>query len=155
MTQHALRIGQLAKRLGTTTKTLRFYESAGLLAPAGRSESRYRLYDSAAVAKARLVLHLRRLNFSVQELKDLLSPGAERLLRQNLLALMDEKLRDLYLWLGILQGRCDDLSARHQALLLTPRERAPNCICDALFSPCTCVETKAKGKRAQPKTHGH
>lgn len=151
MTQHGLRIGQLAKLLGTTTKTLRFYESAGLLAPAARNGAGYRVYDEAAVARARLVLDLRRLDLNVQELKDLLSPGAARSLRRRLLALMDEKLRDIYLRLGILQGRCDDLSARHRALLSTPRERPPDCICDALFTLCTCGKTKAADERATPR----
>ena len=57
-----MRIGELAKQLCTTTKTLRFYEQIGLLGRAGRSESAYRLYDAEAVATARLVIGLRHLD---------------------------------------------------------------------------------------------
>ena len=133
-----LRIGELAKRLGTTTKTLRFYEQIGLLGPARRSESAYRLYDDEAVATARLVIGLRHLELTIPELQQLLHDDGVTTRRQRLLALMDERLRRIYLELGVLQGRCDDLAARHAALLATPRERPPGCVCDALLQRCNC-----------------
>ncbi|MGH7430736.1 MAG: MerR family DNA-binding transcriptional regulator, partial [Candidatus Methylomirabilales bacterium] len=37
-------IGQLATEVGLTPKTIRYYETVGLLPPAARTESRYRLY---------------------------------------------------------------------------------------------------------------
>ena len=138
-----MRIGELAKRLGTTTKTLRYYEQIGLLGTAGRSESAYRLYDDDAVATARLVIGLRHLDLTISELQDLLRDDGKTTRRQRLLALMDERLRRMELELSVLQGRCDDLSARHSALLATPRDRPPHCVCDALLQPCCCVEKKA------------
>lgn len=143
-TQHparsGLRIGELARLLGTTTKTLRFYEQIGLLQPAQRSESAYRLYDDAAVETARLVIGLRHLELTIPELQQLLHDDGVTTRRQRLLALMDERLRRMELELSVLQGRCDDLSARHAALLATPRERPPDCVCDALLKPCTCAK---------------
>ena len=141
--QRGLRIGELAVLLGTTTKTLRFYEQIGLLEPAQRSGSAYRVYDAAAIETARLVIGLRHLQLTIPELQALLrdEPGTAR--RQRLLALMDQRLRQMELELGVLQGRVDDLSARHSALLATPRERPPDCICDALFRTCTCVASRA------------
>ena len=38
-------IGELAKRCGVTADTLRFYEKNKLIAPAGRSDSGYRIYS--------------------------------------------------------------------------------------------------------------
>ncbi len=137
----SLRIGELAKHLGTTTKTLRFYEQIGLLGAPRRSDSAYRLYDAEAVETARLVIGLRHLDLSIPELQDLLRAGAGATRRQRLLALMDERLRAMELQLSVLQGRCDDLSARHSALLATPRNRPPNCVCEALLRPCTCLIT--------------
>lgn len=139
MGHEGLHIGRLAKMLATSTKTLRFYEHMGLLDPPGRSASAYRLYDDAAVRRARLVVDLRRLGLSIHELQELLHPDNARKLRTLLLGLMDQKLREMYLQLNLLQGRSDDLSARHLALLSTPRDRPPGCICDALFRPCACV----------------
>ena len=134
-----MRIGELARQLGTTTKTLRFYEQIGLLGAARRSDSAYRLYDAEAVETARLVIGLRHLELSIPELQDLLRDGGGATRRQRLLALMDERLRAMELQLSVLQGRCDDLSARHSALLATPRHRPPHCVCEALLRPCTCT----------------
>lgn len=134
-----LRIGELARLLGTTTKTLRFYEEIGLLRPSQRSASSYRLYGSEAVATARLVIGLRHLELTIPELHDVLRDGGRSTRRQRLLALMDDRLRRMELELSVLQGHCDDLSARHAALLATPRERPPDCVCDALLQPCTCT----------------
>lgn len=141
--RRGLRIGELAKLLGTTTKTLRFYEEIGLLKPARRSRSDYRLYDAAAVATARLVIGLRHLELTIPELTALLADDRATTRRQRLLAILDERLRRMELELSVLQGRYDDLSARHAALLATPRNRPPQCVCDALLQPCTCASTTA------------
>ena len=141
-----MRIGELARLLGTSTKTLRFYEQIGLLQAPRRSHSAYRLYDDEAVRTARLVVELRRLDLSLPELQQVLRDEPQTGRRRRLMALMDEKLRSIYLQLGVLQGRCDDLSARHQALLATPRERPADCVCEALLRPCDCqpVRTRAQ-----------
>ncbi len=152
MTQDGMRIGQLAAALGTTTKTLRFYERIGLLQQAARSDSGYRLYDRGAMDRARLVIGLRRLELSIDELQDLLRDDGKMTTRQRLLTLMDEKLREMFLQLGILQGRCDDLAARHEALLSTPRNRPPDCICDAMLRTCTCAQGAPANSRKPQKS---
>lgn len=141
-----MRIGELARRLGTTTKTLRFYEQIGLLGPAQRSTSSYRLYGHEAAATARLVIGLRHLELSIAQLQALLREDGQTTRRQRLLALMDERLRRMELELSILQGRCDDLTARHAALLATPRSRPGGCVCDALLQACTCGAEKVAGR---------
>ncbi len=138
-----LRIGELARLLATSTKTLRFYEQIGLLAPAQRSDSAYRLYDAADVENARLVIGLRHLELTIPELQQVLRNDGGSTRRQRLLALMDERLRRMELELSVQQGRFDDLTARHAALLATPRTRAPGCVCDALLRPCTCAPAKS------------
>lgn len=142
MSQFPLRIGQLARRLATTPKTVRFYEHIGLLTPPARGESGYRLYDLAALERARRIFALRRMGFSIDELKHLLVADGDSV-RQRLSALMDERLRAVELELEVLQGRRDELAARHSALLATPRDRPPDCICDALFQTCSCGESAA------------
>lgn len=139
-----MRIGALAKLLGTTTKTLRYYEQVGLLKPVQRSASAYRLYDERAVDTARFVIGLRHLQLTIHELQDLLTADGRSTRRQRLLALMDERLRNMELELSVLQGRKDDLAARHAALLATPRKRPPDCVCDALLQPCACVPAGAR-----------
>ena len=140
MPQATLRIGQLAKQLNTTTKTLRFYEDIGLFNSIARSDAGYRMYGSNSITQACLVIQLRRLGFTLNELKELLNSKDTRSFRQRVTSLMDEKLRDTDENLVVLQGRRDDLAARHLALLSTPRDRQSDCICDALLSPCTCAK---------------
>lgn len=141
--RRGLRIGELARLLDTTPKTLRYYEQIGLLKPAQRSESAYRLYDDEAVAIARLVIGLRHLELTITELQELLHDDGMTTRRQRLLALMDERLRRKELELSVLQGRYDDLAARHAALLATDRNRPPQCVCDALLQACTCSDRNA------------
>ena len=52
-------IGQLATRTGVPARTIRFWSDAGLVPPAGRSASGYRLYDADAAARLELVAALR------------------------------------------------------------------------------------------------
>ncbi len=58
-------IGELARRTGLPVRTLRFYSDRGLVAPAGRSDAGYRLYDEEAVARVALVRTLRDLGIGL------------------------------------------------------------------------------------------
>jgi len=62
-----MKIGAIAEHLGTTVRTLRFYEAQGLVQPQ-RTPGGTRLYDAADVARFAAVLALARLGFSLQEL---------------------------------------------------------------------------------------
>lgn len=66
-------IGQLAKRVGLRSSALRYYEQEGLLIPAARSESGYRLYDHAAERKLRLIQRAQRLGLSLADIRLLLT----------------------------------------------------------------------------------
>lgn len=67
-----LTIGQVAERAQTTSDSIRFYEREGLLAPAGRSESRYRLYTMEAVRRIHFIKHAQQCGFSLTEIRELL-----------------------------------------------------------------------------------
>lgn len=133
----AMRIGELAADLGTSTKTLRFYERSGLLPPPDRLVNGYRAYDDCAVAQARLVVGLRRIGLSIEEIRELLA-GDARSRRQRLLGLLDRHLQEIGLQIAVLQGQHDDLAARYRALLDLPKGLDGACVCAALSLPCTC-----------------
>ena len=61
-----MRIGELAREAGVTTKTVRYYESVGLLA-AGRLANGYRDYDVEAVALVREIRGLSALGIRVEQ----------------------------------------------------------------------------------------
>lgn len=51
----ALHHRRLARRTGVPVRTIRFWSDTGVIAPTGRSDGGYRLYDAAAVARLDLV----------------------------------------------------------------------------------------------------
>ena len=68
-----MNIGQAAKRAGVSAKSIRYYESVGLIAPADRAANNYRDYGDREVAELRFVNRARSLGFSVKEVGDLLA----------------------------------------------------------------------------------
>ncbi|NQZ06399.1 MAG: Zn(2+)-responsive transcriptional regulator [Algicola sp.] len=68
-----MQIGQLAKKLGVKTDTLRFYEKNGLLAPSTRSDSGYRYYSGADHQRALFILRCKKVGFTLADIKELLS----------------------------------------------------------------------------------
>jgi MerR family copper efflux transcriptional regulator len=67
-----LTIGQLARRVGLRTSTLRYYEEQGLLVPAARTQAGYRLYDPDAEHVLRFIQRAQRLGFSLADIHTLL-----------------------------------------------------------------------------------
>jgi MerR family transcriptional regulator, repressor of the yfmOP operon len=67
------RIGEVARSLGTTPRTIRYYEEIGLLPEAGdRAAGQHRLYTESDVERLREVMRLRDLlGVSLEELKEL------------------------------------------------------------------------------------
>ncbi|MFD3381988.1 MULTISPECIES: MerR family transcriptional regulator [unclassified Streptomyces] len=61
-----MRIGELAARAGTTTRTLRYYESRGLL-PARRGDNGYRTYDEDDLLLLRQIRTLQDFGFDLEE----------------------------------------------------------------------------------------
>lgn len=75
------RIEQVAERLQTTKRTLRYYEEIGLLLPAERTEGGYRLYSDEDIARLERIQRLKDLlGFSLAEIRTLLQTDDERLL---------------------------------------------------------------------------
>jgi DNA-binding transcriptional MerR regulator len=61
-----MRIGELAERAGTTTRTLRYYESRGLL-PARRDAHGHRTYDERDLELLRQIRTLQDFGFELEE----------------------------------------------------------------------------------------
>lgn len=57
-----MRIGELARQVGVSTDTVRFYERSGWLPRASRRDNHYREYDQPDVEHLRLLVDLRRLD---------------------------------------------------------------------------------------------
>ena len=75
-----MRIGEVARAVGTTSRTIRYYEEVGLLRGAGESASgAHRIYTSEDVERLRDALRLKELlGVSLDELRELLEAEEAR-----------------------------------------------------------------------------
>lgn len=109
--------------------TIRYYERAGLVTPASRTDSNYRLYDADAIGRLRFIKAAQTAGFTLHNIRALLdlqdgvtSPCAEvrQLLKHriNEIEKTIDDLRDARDALRSLQGLCDDkdVNARCETL---------------------------------------
>ena len=82
-----LRIGEVARLVGMTPKTVRHYEKIGLLPEAERSESGYRLYSADDLLRLNRVKRLRSLGLTLRQVRLALGEGGGPSLRSTLEAL--------------------------------------------------------------------
>ena len=68
-----LTIGAAAIATGLPTKTVRYYSDIKLVAPSGRSDKGYRLYQDTELRKLVFVRRARAFGFSVQDCRNLLN----------------------------------------------------------------------------------
>jgi DNA-binding transcriptional MerR regulator len=68
----AVTIGELSRRTGLPVKTLRFWSDEGLLPPAARSKSGYRLYGEEALVRLDLVRSLREAGLGLDAIRKVL-----------------------------------------------------------------------------------
>jgi DNA-binding transcriptional MerR regulator len=62
-----VRIGELARQVGVTTDTVRFYERSGWLPKPSRRDNDYREYGEADAEHLRLLIDLRRLEIPLDD----------------------------------------------------------------------------------------
>lgn len=65
-----MRIGDLAKKAGTTMRTIRYYEQLGLIAPVARTKGGFRLYQEDEVRKLRVIKNLQHLDTPLAQVKE-------------------------------------------------------------------------------------
>ncbi|MGL4191315.1 MAG: Zn(2+)-responsive transcriptional regulator [Vibrio sp.] len=97
-------IGELAKRSGVSSDTLRFYEKNALLVPVARSDAGYRMYDQSSLVQVNFILKAKQLGLSLEEIKELLDIRLEatahscaevKAITSAKLALIDHKIAEL------------------------------------------------------------
>jgi DNA-binding transcriptional MerR regulator len=128
-----LRIGDVARAVGTTTRTIRYYEEIGLLPQAeGRERGAHRVYTQADIERLREVMQLKELlGVPLEELKTLVeAEEARSALRAEWQAgaepgrrrpILDEALRHLDEQLGLLRKRRKAIEQLEGELLVRKR----------------------------------
>ena len=66
-----IQIGKLAKQLGITTRTIRYYEEIGLMGPSKRSNGEARSYNPDDVLRLKFILKLKELGINLKEMQSL------------------------------------------------------------------------------------
>jgi len=67
-------IGEFSQVTGLSVKTLRFYHEQGILVPSSVDESTgYRFYDESKIEKARVIMRLRQMEFSIEDIAAVLA----------------------------------------------------------------------------------
>ncbi|MCX4378038.1 MerR family transcriptional regulator [bacterium 1xD8-6] len=62
-------VGEVAKKLGTTVRTLQYYDKEGLLSPSTKSEGGRRLYTDKDLITLYQIVSLKSLGFSLDDIK--------------------------------------------------------------------------------------
>ena len=131
-----MNIGMVAAKSGVSAKTIRYYESIGLIPPASRSGNGYRCFTERDVQTLRFVQRARSLGFAVEDVSDLLelwrkkrqSSEKVRTLARRHMDRMEEKILELesiVRVLGDLIERCE-ADDRPNCPILEEIEREPD-----------------------------
>jgi MerR family copper efflux transcriptional regulator len=68
-----MQIGEVATKANVSIQTLRYYERRGLLSPAQRKASGFRVYDADVVKRVRFIRRAKDLGFTLEEIGSLLA----------------------------------------------------------------------------------
>ncbi|XVS61585.1 MerR family transcriptional regulator [Actinosynnema sp. CA-299493] len=126
MTDVLLKIGELAARAQVSPRTVDYYTSLGLLSPAKRTASNYRLYDPADVDRIHLVQRLEVQGVPLEEIATALQSRHADV--GPILDRIDEDLRTL-------QAAAETASPEVQGLLAAVATRVHSLITVALQIP--------------------
>ncbi len=95
-----MKIGELAERSGVTPKTVRYYESIGLLPAPERSASGYRAYAESDVARLQFVGKAKLLGLSLGDVGDILRASEGPAVNcEHVLALLEAKRDQIDEWM--------------------------------------------------------
>ena len=110
-----MRIGEVAQRAGVTPRTIRHYESLGLLSPGERQGHGHHYYSEETVARLTKIDQLKRLGLSLEEIGEVIDlyfsdpSGVQP--KQKVLVMLREHLAESERRLGELQQFRDELRA--------------------------------------------
>ncbi|NDL55703.1 MerR family transcriptional regulator [Phytoactinopolyspora mesophila] len=107
-----MQIGEVAERVGLSLRTIRYYEEVGLVRPSARTTGGFRLYTEPDVARLRLVKRMKTLEFSLEEMGDLLGVLDRLDEPETDPELRTESIERLVTFRVLAQERCADLRSQ-------------------------------------------
>ncbi|MGH8467489.1 MAG: MerR family transcriptional regulator [Gammaproteobacteria bacterium] len=144
------KIGAVARALGISAKTIRYYEEIGLVPPPGRESSGWlsagqRIYEENEMERLRFVKAARQLDFSIEDIRQLLvgyesGPPCGCGARPLLKTLIERKLNEIREAIEALKALHAEMQSLHARTLAlehkTPAElmeSGPPKLRDAIF----------------------
>lgn len=143
-------IGELARRIGIPTKTIRYYEAIGILLKPARTPVGYRVYGEDAVARLDFVKKAKELGLTLVDIREILdvrdrgdSPCP------YVLHLVDLKINELDRRVSGMQALRDELlGVRLRASALPPEEIASRArFCHIIENRALAVRTLTRSPR--------
>lgn len=110
MDKKFLTVGELAQLMGTTVRTLQYYDREGLLKPSALSEGGRRLYSAKDMVKLHQILSFKYLGFSLEEIKSNLFTLDNP---QQVALALEQQQKTLEAQIEGLQEACQALRALH------------------------------------------
>ena len=111
-----MRIGEAARQSGLRTKTIRYYESIGLIAEPPREPSGYRSYGEGDVSRLRFIASAKQLGLTLDEIRDILGASDEEQVScPHVVALLEAKRDRIEEWIRSAQALRDVLDRTIEA----------------------------------------
>jgi DNA-binding transcriptional MerR regulator len=142
-----VKIGELAKATGLSTKTIRFYEGEGLIPDPPRTGSGYRSYSEPDADRLVFILKAKRLGLSLDEIKGILRlhDGSEPTC-VHVRSLLDEKVAQVETAIQDLLGFKEELeSLRDQSTSLVDCRPLGGNICSIIEQSGIVVARSSSG----------
>ncbi len=107
-----MRIGELAEQADVSTKTIRYYESIGLLPEPERTESGYRDYATGSVERLRFIRDAQATGLTLAEISSVVElKGAGQTSCQHTTELLDRHLAELDAQIARMRAARDELAS--------------------------------------------
>jgi DNA-binding transcriptional MerR regulator len=125
-------IRELAQKTGVRVRTIRYYESIGLLPPPQRTSNNYRQYASPAVERLRFIASARSLGLSLNDISEILAARDKGIAPcQRILDKIAQHLNEIDRHIADLLTLRDLLKQLHTQGAILPLDdlNGENCIC--------------------------
>jgi DNA-binding transcriptional MerR regulator len=138
-----LTIGELARHCSVNPKTIRYYESIGLLPESRRASNGYRVYADADVARLAFVQNAKRLGLSLDEIRGLV-PLADSRDCRSLSATLERAVSARLAWIDSQMAALEELKKSLLAFKREARARARGS--RKVNDPCECANPDRRRK---------
>ena len=132
-----MRIGQLATKANTSTKTIRYYEQIGVMPEAERTPTGYRDYTDDAKERLQFIGSAQRAGLTLTEIRGIIDVRADGDTPcEHVLDLIDDKLASIDARMAALeQTRTELTGMKSRSADLDPQQCEPGSVCQIIYSP--------------------